>query len=89
MDPAPLIAEGIKPVRTLAQLAAAGLAIHASPAPNPELQGALIDLVTPDRQTEYRVGLNNFYVITRYNRSSFYAAAVHDLAQALRPAMVR
>ncbi len=89
MDPAPLIAEGIKPARTLAQLAAAGITIHAQPGPNPETPGALIDLVTPDRATEYRVGLNNFYVITRYNRSSFYAAAVHDLAQALRLAMNR
>ena len=33
---------------------------------------------------EYRVGLRNFYVITRYNRSAFYATAVNDLAHALR-----
>ena len=44
---------------------------------------ALIDLVTPDAPTEYRLGYQNFYVITRYNRSSFYAAAVMDLAEAL------
>jgi membrane-bound lytic murein transglycosylase B len=86
---APLLAEGLKPLRSLAQIAAAGITVHAYPAPNPETPGALVDLVTPDRPTEYRVGLNNFYVITRYNRSSFYAAAVHDLAQALRLAMGR
>ncbi|MBM3367829.1 MAG: lytic murein transglycosylase B [Betaproteobacteria bacterium] len=45
---------------------------------------ALIDLPTPGAATEYRLGLRNFYVLTRYNRSSFYAAAVHDLAQELR-----
>jgi membrane-bound lytic murein transglycosylase B len=45
---------------------------------------ALIDLVTPDAPTEYRLGYQNFYVITRYNRSSFYAAAVMDLAEALK-----
>lgn len=32
----------------------------------------------------YRVGFNNFYVITRYNRSPMYAMAVHDLGDAIR-----
>ena len=35
---------------------------------------------------EYRVGFHNFYVVTRYNRSSMYARAVHELGAAVRAA---
>lgn len=37
-----------------------------------------------DGGPEYWVGLNNFYVITRYNTSPLYAMAVHELSQAVR-----
>ncbi len=77
-DPAPLIAEGIKPQRLPAEMPA----VDANGAP--QRPAALIDLVTPEAETEYWLGYQNFYVLTRYNRSSFYAMAVYQLAEALR-----
>lgn len=39
-----------------------------------------------DTNDEYRIGYPNFYVITRYNQSTHYAMAVHELAQAIKRA---
>jgi membrane-bound lytic murein transglycosylase B len=50
---------------------------------------ALIDLPSPGQPSEYWLGFANFYVITRYNRSSFYAMSVFLLAEALREARER
>jgi membrane-bound lytic murein transglycosylase B len=36
---------------------------------------------------EYWFGLQNFYTITRYNRSPMYAMAVYDLSLELKAAM--
>jgi len=47
----------------------------------------LIDLPTPGLPTEYALGLNNFYVLTRYNQSFFYANTVYQLAQRLATLM--
>lgn len=77
-----LLAEGIRPTRLPADMEEFG--VEADDAP--EQPAALIDLATPEAPTEYRLGYQNFYVLTRYNRSSFYAAAVADLAAALRSA---
>ena len=59
-------------------------------------QGVLLSEAAPDSAAAgmiavdrpdglgWRVGLKNFYVITRYNRSSLYAMAAGELAAALR-----
>jgi membrane-bound lytic murein transglycosylase B len=44
----------------------------------------IVDLLDEPRGTaEYRTGTPNFFAITHYNRSYFYAASVADLAQEL------
>ena len=42
---------------------------------------ALIELQNGDAASEYVLGSRNFYVLTRYNRSSYYAMAVLALGQ--------
>ena len=55
----------------------------------PDTLAALIELVTPDKPSQFWVGLDNFYVITRYNRSSFYAMSVIELGAAIRARRAR
>ena len=78
---AELINAGILPRFLPEEMTAYGV----SPAADaPQLPCALIDLGTPSGTTEYWLGYRNFYVITRYNRSSFYAMAVYALSRELR-----
>ena len=80
----PLIEGGIEPRWRLAQLLEYGVGSPDTIAA--DLPLALIDLPDGDAPTVYFLGASNFYVITRYNRSSFYAMAVIDLADALKAA---
>jgi membrane-bound lytic murein transglycosylase B len=82
-DPAPLIQTGIEPTLSQTTLLDAGIR-PLGDSPLPTADATLVDLETPDASTEYWLGYRNFYAITRYNRSSFYAMAVYQLAQALK-----
>ncbi len=78
---APLVANGIEPRLTINEMAAFGVASTEPVAVDRPL--ALIDLPNADAPTSYYLGARNFYVITRYNRSSFYAMAVYELSRVL------
>lgn len=71
-----------KPRHTLGELAAMGIDFDAAGLA-PETPATLVELDGEDG-AEYWIGLNNFYVITRYNRSPLYAMAVAQLADELR-----
>jgi membrane-bound lytic murein transglycosylase B len=52
--------------------------------PLPSDRGAALIRLEGADGPEFWVALDNFYVITRYNRSQNYATAVHQLAEEIR-----
>jgi membrane-bound lytic murein transglycosylase B len=78
-----LVRMGWKPAMSVEALTRAGITPQA--AVPYESEAALLRL-EGEQGPIYYLGFNNFYVITRYNRSVNYAMSVHDLAQALKDA---
>jgi membrane-bound lytic murein transglycosylase B len=90
VEGAPEVGGGIKPDTPLGDLRRQGVRTLGETADTEA--GVLLRYGDGD-VAEYWVGLQNFYVITRYNRSSFYAMSVVQLAEALenaaRPVLAR
>ncbi|MDT8364126.1 MAG: lytic murein transglycosylase B [Nitrosomonas sp.] len=78
-----VITPGIEPLHSVGKLRNEG--IVSADSGDDERLAALI-ILDNDGQEEFWLGLNNFYVITRYNRSTFYAMSVYLLAEAIRVA---
>lgn len=81
---APLLANDITPAFDTATLASHG--VRAMSSAEGAGKAAFVELVTPGQDSEYWLGYQNFYVITRYNRSSFYAMSVFQLGEAVKAA---
>lgn len=75
---------GVEPKHPISELVRAGVEPLRVPEHLMAAPAALVELETPGRPSELRLGLQNFYVLTRYNRSALYAAAVTDLAKELK-----
>jgi membrane-bound lytic murein transglycosylase B len=81
VDIAPLIAAGIKPHTKVGELKSRGFVVQTRVDDAAE---ATVFSVETEGGPRTLLGLNNFYVITRYNRSINYAMAVNELAGEIR-----
>ena len=81
---------GLSPRKTLREFLAAGVTITARDTdvtlPADDASVGIISLENADGRNEYWLTFENFYVITRYNRSRMYASSVWSLAYALKRA---
>jgi len=79
---------GLSPRKPLKDYLAAGITITAKDAdvtlPADDASVGIISLDRADGSNEYWLAFENFYVITRYNRSRMYASSVWSLAYALK-----
>jgi membrane-bound lytic murein transglycosylase B len=82
-----LLVPDILPTFTVASFSAKGAVLDTTAQQH---QGplALIELQNGLDAPQYVAGTDNFYAITRYNWSSYYAMAVIELGQAVRAAIV-
>jgi membrane-bound lytic murein transglycosylase B len=81
-----VIEKGLKPETAVNTLRSEGIT-PSNPLPDDTL-AALLSL-EQENGPEYWLGLNNFYVITRYNHSPLYAMAVYQLSEEIRLARAR
>jgi len=91
-DPTPLVDGGLEPKQSWSTLSAAGARLQpgASSAGWSSQPLGVVDLVEEARGTaQYRVGTPNFFALTKYNRSYFYATSVADLAYEIEARVAR
>ena len=69
--------QSLKPTHSVAEMAEMGVIVDGL---DPEARVLLLRLLGGDKP-EYWLGLDDFYVITRYNHSRLYAMAVYQLGQ--------
>lgn len=77
-----LLSNGLKADYCLYELQAFG--ITAAGTQPKDTRFGVVDLQNGFEPTEYWLATNNFFAITQYNRSYFYAMAVVDLGQSVR-----
>jgi membrane-bound lytic murein transglycosylase B len=86
LDMEALLAPDILPTFSVASFTDYG-AVLEGPALAHTGQLALVELQNGDAEPQYLAGTENFYVITRYNWSSYYAMAVIELGREVKEAL--
>lgn len=81
-----LMFRGRRPEHSLAHLKERGVSTDATV--DQALKAFALSFQQPEGP-EYWIGFNNFYVITRYNRSPMYAMAVWQLSEAIQAARLQ
>ena len=79
-----LLEKPIEPSLTLRQIKEYG--IGSDTVIKPDVKLSLIDLPNGDKATTYVLGTQNFYAITRYNKSYMYAMSVYELGSSVTSA---
>ena len=74
----------LKPNKTVQEWRGLGIRSTAPDLASAALFSYKLDEENNDRSNEYILGFDNFYVITRYNRSRLYARVVYQLAMDIR-----
>ena len=85
-DRATLLAPDILPSFTPEQFTGLGALIWGDAANHPG-KLALVELENGDSAPQYVAGTENFYAVTRYNQSSYYAMAVLELGREIKDAL--
>lgn len=83
-----LLAPDILPSFSPEQFAAKGALVDGAAQQHPG-KLALVELQNAGAPSTYVAGTDNFYVVTRYNWSSYYALAVIELGEAVKAALPR
>lgn len=78
------LVSGLERVHDILEVQGKGVVFSGSEPPSGPC--SIFELPTPGKPSKFVAGFSNFEVITRYNRSTFYASAVLELAGAIQKA---
>jgi membrane-bound lytic murein transglycosylase B len=78
------LVSGLERVHDVLEVQGKGVVFSGSEPPNGPC--SIFELPTPGKPSKFVAGFTNFEVVTRYNRSTFYASAVLELGDAIQKA---